>query len=101
MLPLSRNVLLDAALVHASVSLFWAAILAFTLPRRHTTAWSVAAAALIGVLDLRIIAPRFFPDVAALELWPQMADHLMWGACFGLVLELRQKKSGSSPDFSP
>jgi hypothetical protein len=98
MFPLSRNLFADAALVHGSVSLFWATILWCTLPRRHAAAWALAAAALIGLLDLRFIAPRFFPEVAALDFWPQMADHLMWGACFGLV---RQKKIGSDPDFSP
>jgi hypothetical protein len=42
----------------------------------------------IGLLDLRVIAPAFFPSVAALAFWPQMADHLMWGACLGLPLQL-------------
>jgi hypothetical protein len=59
----------------------------------------VAALLVIGVLDLRLISPLFFPEVAALEFWPQMTDHLMWGLCFGGVLRLRQeKKSGSDPD---
>jgi hypothetical protein len=102
MLPLFKNAFVDAALVHGSVSLFWATILWFTLPRRHTAAWALGAAALIGVVDLRFIAPRFFPEVAALAFWPQMADHFMWGACFGLMLQFRrQKKSGAGPDFSP
>jgi hypothetical protein len=53
-------------------------------------------------VDLRLIAPRFFPEVAALEFWPQMADHLVWGACFGLVLQFAGKKNrGLTPDFSP
>ncbi len=92
MFPLSDNVFIDAALVHTAVSLFWAGLLALALPARHTTAWAVGAAAMIGILDLRVIAPRFFPEVAALELWPQMADHLMWGACFGLVLQIRRRR---------
>jgi hypothetical protein len=99
MFPLSGNVFADAALVHASVSLFWALVLAFVLPRRRVLAWSVVASIAIGVLDLRLIAPLLFPEVAALDFWPQMADHLMWGMCFGGVLRLRQKKSGSDPDF--
>ena len=93
MFPWSGNLLLDAGLVHASVSLFWAALLWFALPRRYVGVWALAASALIGVLDLRLIAPLFFPEVAALEFWPQMADHLMWGICFGAVLE-RAKKIG-------
>jgi hypothetical protein len=91
MLPLSGHVLVDAALVHGSVSLFWAWVLWLLLPRRHVAAFAMAAAALIGLLDLRLIAPRLFPEVAALEFWPQMADHLMWGACFGLVLQHRSR----------
>jgi hypothetical protein len=96
MLPLSGKLFVDAALVHGSVSLFWAAILWVALPRRRVALWAIAAAALIGILDLRIIAPRLFPEVAALEFWPQMADHLMWGLCFGLVLQKRsaQKRIG-------
>jgi len=93
MAPWSGHVLLDAGLAHVSVSLFWATLLWAVLPRRHSTVLAVAAAALIGVLDLRLIAPRFFPEVGALQFWPQMADHLMWGLCFGLVLE-RAKKIG-------
>jgi hypothetical protein len=81
--------LLAAAIVHPAVSFFWAAILTLALPHRHTTLWALVAAAAIAVLDLRIIAPAFFPEVAALSFWPQMADHLMWGACLGLVLEYR------------
>jgi hypothetical protein len=78
-----------AALVHTAVSFFWAALLIFVLPQKHVVLWAVIAAALIGVLDLRIIAPSYFPEVAALAFWPQMADHVMWGASFGLALARR------------
>lgn len=88
MAPVSGNLLVDAALVHASVSLSWATILWFVLPRRGAVAWASIAAILIGIVDLRLIAPRFFPEVAALEFWPQIADHVMWGLCFGLVLHV-------------
>jgi hypothetical protein len=80
-----------AALVHGTVSFFWAAILAQLLPMRRVLAWSIAASALIGLVDLRVVAPAFFPEVAALEFWPQLADHLMWGACVGTVLAWRQR----------
>jgi hypothetical protein len=81
---------LAAAIVHPAVSLFWAAILAFLLPARRTILCAVVAAAAIALLDLRVIAPAFFPRVAALDFWPQFADHLMWGATFGLVLQRRK-----------
>ena len=34
---------------------------------------------------LRMIAPLFLPEVAALSFWPQMADHLIWGPGPGWV----------------
>jgi hypothetical protein len=77
-----------AAVVHSVVSLFWASLLWFALPFPRTTLWALAASAAIAVLDLKIIAPAFFPEVAALAFWPQFADHLMWGACIGLTLEV-------------
>ena len=80
-----------AALVHAAVSFFWAAILARLLPLRRVLPWSIVASAIIGLFDLRVVAPVFFPEVAALDFWPQLADHLMWGACLGAVLAWRQK----------
>jgi hypothetical protein len=76
-----------AAAVHVTVSLFWCAVLWLALPTRHTTLWALAAAAAIAVLDLLIIAPLAFPEVAALAFWPQFADHLAWGACVGITLE--------------
>jgi hypothetical protein len=75
-----------AALVHCSVSLFWATVLWLALPRSHTVLWALLASAAIALLDLRVIAPAYFPEVAALEFWTQFADHLMWGACVGLAL---------------
>jgi hypothetical protein len=89
MLPFTSNFFVDAGIVHCAVSLFWALVLWQVLPRRRAAGWATAAAALIGIVDLQIIAPRFFPEVAALEFWPQMADHLAWGLCFGLVAQKR------------
>jgi hypothetical protein len=80
-----------AALVHASVSLFWAVVLWVVLPYRPTTLWALVVSAGIALLDLKVIAPIFFPEVAALAFWPQLADHLMWGACVGLVFETRPR----------
>jgi hypothetical protein len=85
----SNNLFLGAAIVHTSVSFFWALVLWLTLPRRHTLAWALAASVAIALLDLRVIAPILFPEVAALAFWPQLADHLVWGACCGLVLRYR------------
>jgi len=86
-----------AALVHASVSLFWALVLWLALPRRRTMLWALLASAAIALIDLRLVAPAFFPEVAALAFWPQFADHLMWGACVGLAL----KKGRRAPALRP
>lgn len=83
-----------AALVHASVSFFWAVVLWLLLPYRRAMGWGLVASAAIAVLDLRVIAPAFFPEVAALDFWPQFADHLMWGACVGFALARREKSFG-------
>jgi hypothetical protein len=86
-----------AAVVHPAVSAFWAAMAGLMLPVRHTAWWAVAFAAVVGILDLLFIAPRWFPEVAALSFWPQMADHLMWGACLGGTLQARgRRRSGAT-----
>jgi hypothetical protein len=81
-----------AALVHSSVSFFWAVLLWFALPKRHTTLWVLLASMAIAFLDLRIIAPAFFPEIAALAFWPQFADHLAWGASYSVGLALGQRR---------
>jgi hypothetical protein len=75
-----------AALVHGALSTFWIVVLAVVLPWRRPVLEAVAASAAIGAIDLLAIAPLRFPEVAALPFWPQMADHLAWGACLGLAL---------------
>ena len=80
---------LSAALVHCGVSLFWIVVISSVVPPRHAPLLAIAASTAIAVVDLRVIAPLFFPDVAALAFWPQFADHLMWGALVGFTLKLR------------
>jgi hypothetical protein len=43
-------------------------------------------------VDLRLIAPAFFPAVAALDFWPQLADHVAWGVSYGVTLALRTRR---------
>ena len=80
-----------AAVVHPVVSAFWSLILWRALPRRATLEWALLAALLIALLDLKLIAPVFFPRVAALDFWPQLADHFMWGAAFAIALNCRRR----------
>jgi hypothetical protein len=75
-----------AALVHSTVSLFWTVVFGALLLRRHIIVEAVAGAAAVALLDLGVIAPLFFPSVAGLPFWPQFADHLMWGALLGATL---------------
>jgi len=85
--------LVAAALVHFAVSAFWAVVLWRLLPARYTAFWAVLASAAIALLDLKLIAPAFFPEVAALAFWPQFADHLMWGACYSVGLSLARPRA--------
>ena len=80
-----------AAVVHPVVSAFWALALWRVLPRRGTLEWALLAALLIALLDLKLIAPLFFPRVATLDFWPQLADHFMWAAAFGIALDWRRR----------
>jgi hypothetical protein len=81
-----------AAVVHPAVSLFWTAVFAFLLPRRRLLFWALLGSVAVAFLDLRIIAPLFFPSVAALSFLPQLADHLMWAALLGGTLQLGQRR---------
>ena len=85
----TRVLFAAAAIVHPAVSAFWTAVFAVLLPRRHVTLWAIAGSAAVALLDLRAIAPVLFPAVAALPFWPQVADHLAWGALLGGTLQLR------------
>jgi len=80
-----------AAVVHPTVSAFWALVLWRLLPRRATLEWALLAAMLIALLDLKVIALLFFPRVASLDFWPQLADHFMWGAAYAIALDWRRK----------
>ena len=84
-----------AALVHATVSAFWTAVLVPLLPSQHTTWWAVAALACVALLDLLFIG-RAFPEISALLFWPQFADHLAFGAVLGGVLEYRRRRRNSA-----
>lgn len=77
-----------AVLVHLTVSLFWAVVFWLLLPRRRVLLWSVLGSAGVAIIDLGLIAPLLFPSIRGLAFGPQLADHLMWGACLGIVLQL-------------
>lgn len=86
----SRRLLAAAALVHGSVSLGWALVLAATLPARRTAAGGGLAGAAIAALDLGLVGRRF-PRVRRLPLLPQLADHVSYGLVVGAVLARRRR----------
>ena len=92
-LPVLHRVAVAAA-IHITLSFFWASMLVALLPRRAPVFGALAASAIITILDLKVIAPHYFTDAAALEFLPQLADHLAWGATVGAVLRVRRKSPG-------
>jgi hypothetical protein len=87
--------LLAAAVpVHLALSVGWAAVLAGAVPRGRELPGCVAGALAIAALDLRVIAPRAAPRVAALPQGRQWADHVAFGLAVGLAL---RKGRGLTP----
>ena len=84
--------LLPAALAaHGALSFGWALVLAATLPRRHTVAWSPIAGLGIAALDLGVVGRRF-ARIRALPLAPQVLDHVAYAATVGWVLSRRRAR---------
>ena len=92
-LPVLHRVAVAAA-VHFALSFFWTSVLVALIPRRAPVFGAIVASAIITFFDLKVIAPHYFAEVAALALVPQLADHLAWGATVGAVLHARQKSPG-------
>ena len=72
--------------VHLVVSVGWAAALVPVLRRgRHPIAVGAVLGAGVAAVDLWI-ARHHVPEVAALPTWPQVVDHLVYGATLGAVV---------------
>lgn len=84
------RLLLAAVPVHLAISLGWAAVLTGTIPRRGGAAWGALAGLAIAALDLGLVGRRL-PRIRALPLWPQVADHVAFGAAAGRVLARRSR----------
>ncbi len=80
---------LAAVPAHMAISLGWAVVLAVSLPRRRTVSAGALAGLAIAALDLGVFGRRF-PRIRALPLWPQVADHLAYGAVVGAVVAHRR-----------
>jgi hypothetical protein len=76
--------------VHGAISLGWGVALAGVLPRRRTALWGAIAGLVIAGVDLGVLGRRW-PRTRALPRWPQVADHLAYGALVGAVLSRTER----------
>jgi hypothetical protein len=87
--------LVAGALAHTVVSAGWGTVLAVAVRRTSVPplAAGVTAGAAIAAVDLGLIAHgpagRRWPLIRALPVWPQIADHLAFGAVAGAVISRR------------
>jgi hypothetical protein len=80
---LGRPTLLRGASAHVALSLGWGVLLAWVLPRARDPRAAIVQGAAAGVgiaaIDLGLVGRRM-PQIAALPLGPQVADHMLFGA---------------------
>jgi hypothetical protein len=81
------------AVVHIAISLVCGETLARILPRDHSAEWGAAAGFVIGVINVGVIG-RSFPAISGLPLIPQVADNVVFGTVFAVVLHRRDRQSG-------
>ena len=72
--------------VHFAISLLCGEALARVLPRTYCVQWGAAAGFVIGVINVGVIG-RAFPAISRLPLIPQLADNVMFGTVFAVVLD--------------
>ena len=84
------------AVVHMAISLLCGETLARTLPRDHSAEWGAAAGFVIGVINVGVIG-RSFPAIRDLPLAPQVADNVMFGTVFAVVLARRDRQCAVLP----
>jgi hypothetical protein len=77
---------------HVAISVFWGGVLSAVLPRRRTVLAGAAAGVAIAAIDLGVIGRRL-PRIRALDPWPQLLDHVAYGALVGVVLGRRSRLS--------
>jgi hypothetical protein len=77
--------------VHLAISMLCGETLARTLPRDHSAAWGAAAGLVLGVINVGVIG-RSFPAITGLPLVPQLADNVMFGTVFAVVLDRRDRQ---------
>ena len=93
LVPPGRPGFARGAVVHVAISVACGEALARTLPRDHSVAWGAAAGFVIGVINVGVIG-RSFPAIRGLPLVPQLADNVMFGTVFAMVLDRRDPQRG-------
>jgi hypothetical protein len=87
---LGRPGLARGLVAHALVTLWWTVVFAALVPRRAGAGAAAFRGAVggagIAALDLTI-ARRRFPAIAALPIGGEVADHVVFGAIVGAVLQ--------------
>jgi hypothetical protein len=87
MAPSGRPGLIRGSVIHAAISVAAAELLAVTVPRRRSAAWGTLGGLVLGLVNMGIIAPRWFPALTELELGPQIADNVAFGLVFAVVAD--------------
>jgi hypothetical protein len=90
LVPPGRPGFRRGAAVHLAISMLCGETLARTLPRAYCIRWGAAAGFVIGVINVGAIG-RAFPAIARLPLMPQLADNVMFGTVFALLLDRRDR----------
>jgi hypothetical protein len=85
--PPGRRGLVRGAVIHGVISVAVAEGLGLVLPRERSVAWGAVAGFGVGVLNLGVVARRWFPELAALPLGAQLADNAAFGAVFAAVAD--------------
>jgi hypothetical protein len=87
---LGRRNVPRGATAHVVLSTGWTTVIAAVLPRWRPTVCGVVLGVGIGALDLTV-ARRWFPAIAQLPAWPQLADHVAFGVLAAAAIE-RQRR---------
>lgn len=88
LLPDERRALplvLAALPVHLGISAFWGGMLARVLPARGAPLWGALGGLAIAAIDLRLPGRRV-EAVRGLPVFPQVLDHVVFGAVVGIHL---------------
>ena len=96
LVPPGRPGFSRGVVVHLAISMLCGETLARTLPRDHCAEWGAAAGFVIGVINVGVIG-KSFPAIHGLPLLPQLADNVMFGTVFAVVLDTNRPPKRPPP----